>query len=145
MCAPDQLNPLKEMLSSRLIRKRRAGIKMATEMLAQGVCWVAVIDLLEEISANDPITIVQADAHTVLDSVKSQSQAPRPPDYVFPGKCHHGHLNFYDKREWCPNRSSVVRRETTKGGSKVEEILITCKTHGCGEKFFVAVDCAGYK
>lgn len=147
MTDTERLTQLKQILASHLIRERRAGIKMAAEMLTNNMHSDEVRILLENLAKNDLITTVQEDARRALaaEDIRLHPTPAAPPDYVFGAKCANGHVSYYDKREYCPRNSSLTRRTTTRGSREVDEILLHCKTKGCGEEFFVEVDCKGYK
>jgi hypothetical protein len=120
---------------------------LAERMLATGVQQAAARSALEALAKNDPITIVQEVAQAVLDAYAARSgssPAAAPPDYVFGARCPNGHVSYFDKREYCPKNSIIIRRVVTRGGRDVEEVLVRCKT-GCRKEFYVEVDCAGYK
>ena len=146
MTETEQLQQLKEMLSSDLIRKRKAGIEMAAGMLANGIQREAVRGLLGEIIKTDSIKNVQDAAQAVLaaDDERHKTGPAAPPGYVFGARCPNGHVSYYDKREYCRKGSSGVWRTVTRGGKDVQEILLRCKTPGCPEEFYVEVDCEGY-
>lgn len=143
----DRLSQLKQILGSNLIRERRAGIRMAAEMLANDLHRDEVHALLESLVKNDLITNVQDDARKALaaDNARRNPVPAKNPDYIFNVRCPKGHVNSYDKREYCPRNGNVIRRIVAHGTHNVDEILIHCKTSGCGEEFFVEVDCEGYK
>lgn len=143
----DRLSQLKQTLGSNLIRERRAGIKMAAEMLANDFHRDEVHALLESLAKNDLITNVQDDARKVLvaDNARRNPVPTKNPDYIFIVRCPVGHVNSYDKREYCPRNGNIIRRTVVRGIHNVDEILIHCKTSGCGEEFYVEVDCEGYK
>ena len=144
MTEPEQLTQLQQMLTSDLIRKRKAGIAMAAEMLASDQQSEAVRALLEEIAKNDGMLTVREAAQAMLDADHKRRNPP-PPDYVFGGRCPNGHVSYYDKREHCPKQGHGVYRTVSRDGKDLDEILLKCKTKDCGEEFFVAVDCDGYK
>lgn len=141
------INELKALLASNLIRERRAGISIAVEMLAADFNSDEVRTLLENIVKNDLITNVQNDARKALaiDNARRSPVPAKSPDYIFNVRCPKGHVNSYDKREYCPRNGNVIRRTVVRGIHNVDEILIHCKTSGCGEDFYVEVDCEGYK
>jgi hypothetical protein len=130
-----------------LIRKRKAGIQMAREMLAQGLEHEEVRALLDEIAKRDHMMGVQELAQDILneDNARNGPQTFAPAGYVFGGVCSNGHTSYYDKREYCPKSSNVTRRTVQRGAQKVDEILVKCKTKSCGEEFFVEVSCEGFK
>ena len=142
-----KLEQLKEMLQSNLIRKRKAGIKMAQEMLANGLHREEVLIMLHDIARGDLMMGVQELAQKVLeeDGTRDSSQVSTSADYVFGAVCPNGHTSYYDKREYCPKSSNITRRSVQRGAKKVDEVLVKCKTKPCSEEFFVEVSCEGYK
>lgn len=136
---PTPLTQLEQMLTSDLIRKRKAGIVMAAEMLATDAQPEAVRALLGEIAKNDAILIIREAAQAALETDHKRRNPP-PPDYVFGARCPNGHVNYYDKREHCRSLGFVMR-----DGKESDEVLLKCKTKACGEEFFVAINCDGYK
>jgi hypothetical protein len=147
MSENEKLDQLKEMLSSELIRKRRAGIAMAVEMLASNLHWKDVRILLEDMAKNDLIGTVREDAQYALDEddARRNPKKSASADYVFSARCPNGHVSYYDKREICPKSGIGHRRVVIRDGRESDEILLKCKTRGCGEEFAVEVDCEGYK
>lgn len=143
----EKLIQLMEMLDSNLVSKRKAGIKMAAEMLAEDLYGNDVRALLEKLSKDDLIVAVRKAAEDVLDSYKYHhtSMAIHPPDYIFGARCPKEHVSYYDKREYCPKNSNIVRRTTFRDARNVDEILLRCKATGCNERFYVEIDCEGYK
>jgi hypothetical protein len=59
--------------------------------------------------------------------------------HVFAARCPKGHVTYFDRRVVCPESGEFVRRR----GGECDEILLTCGE--CGERFYVEVDCEGYK
>ncbi len=147
MLSNNKLRQLKEMLTSDLIRKRKAGIAMAAEMLATDAQPQAVRALLDDIAKNDAMLTVREAARAALDADDARRNPPptKSPDYVFGARCPNGHVSYYDKREYCPKQGYLTRRTVTRDGKDLDEVLLKCKTKDCGEEFFVAVDCDGYK
>ena len=147
MSENEQLKQLREMLTGKLIRKRKAGIEMAREMLAQGIFREQVREMLAELVKKDLIMIVQEDAQKVLneDDERRQSRPASSPDYIFGAVCPKGHTNYYDKREHCPKQSNITRRVVRRDSQELDEILVKCKTIGCDEEFYVEIKCEGYK
>ena len=139
------LAQLKEMLTSSLIRKRKTGIMMAAEMLASDMCRADVRALLEDISKTDLITLVQEAAQKALDDDDARRSPQKNPEYIFGARCPKGHISHYDKREYCPKNSNVTRRTVFRDKRNVDELLLRCKIAGCGEGFYVEVNCEGYK
>ena len=140
----DLLTQLQQMLTSDLIRKRKAGIAMAAEMLATDAQPEAVRALLEGVAKNDAMLTVREAVRAALDADEARRNPP-PPDYVFGGSCPKGHVSYYDKREHCPKQAHGIYRTVSRDGKDLDEVLLKCKTKACGEEFFVAVDCDGYK
>lgn len=147
MTDTERLDQLKQVLASQLIRERRAGIKMAAEMLANDLHRDEVRALLENLAKNDLMTTVQEDARKALaaDDARLHPVPAAPPDYIFGAKCPKGHVSYFDKRECCPKSGQGTWRTITRGNREVDEILLRCKTKGCGEQFYAEVDCEGYK
>jgi hypothetical protein len=140
----DKLSELQQMLISTLIRKRKAGIAMAAEMLATDAQSQAVRALLDEIAKNDAMLTMREAAQAALDADQKRRNPP-PPEYVFGGRCPNGHVSYYDKREHCPKQGHGTYRTISRDGKDLDEVLLKCKTKDCGEEFFVVVDCDGYK
>ncbi len=141
----DPLTQLNEMLTSDLIRKRKAGIVMAAEMLATDAQPQAVRALLEGIAKNDDMLTVREAAQVALDADQVRRNPPRP-DYVFDARCPNGHVVSYDKREHCPKKQGHgVYRTVSRDGKDLDEVLLKCKVKTCGEEFFGPVNCEGYK
>jgi len=145
MTEVEKLAQLKEMLSSHLIGKRKAGIMMAVEMLTNDVSKMEVRAILENISKNDLIMQVQEDAQKALDDDDARYAPPKSPDYIFGARCPKRHVSYYDKREYCPKNSNITRRTILRDPGNIDELLVQCKTAGCNEKFYVEIDCEGYK
>jgi hypothetical protein len=139
------IDQLKEMLKSKLISKRKAGIEMARQMLAHDLACEPVRVLLQEAAKGDLIMGVQKLALEVLaeDDTRHNPSPFKSPGYVFGGVCLKGHTSYYDKRELCPKQSLVIHRMVRRGGYDVDEIELKCKT--CGEVFYAEVPCEGYK
>lgn len=141
MIAP--LTQLQQMLTSDLIRKRKAGIAMAAEMLAADTQPEAVRALLEGIAKNDAMLTVREAAQAALDA-DDKRRNPPPPDYVFGAKCTFcHHVSYFDKRKVCPNQDNVTREVTMRGGLELDSISVPCKH--CGKEFKTPVPCKGYK
>lgn len=140
----ERLGQLKEILSSKLIRKRKAGIDMAGEMLANDIHRDQVRALLVVIAQKDSMLTLREAAQATLDGDEARHNPPAP-DYVFDARCPKGHVNSYDKREYCGRQGKVLRRTVSRDGKDLDEVLLKCKTKACGEKFFVEVNCEGYK
>jgi hypothetical protein len=147
MTDPEQLNQLKEILSSGLIGKRKLGIDMAAELLANDPQPKAVRDLLTEIAKHDAMITLREAARAVLNADEARRNPPTvtSPTYVFSARCPKGHLSYYDKRVYCPKQGNITRRAVVRAGKDVDEVLLKCKTSGCVEEFFVEVDCKGYQ
>ncbi len=146
MTETERLAQLKQMLTSNLIRERRAGIKMAVEMLANDLHSDEVRVLLENLAKNDLITTVQDDARQSLAADEAQRNPPpaAPLDYVFGAKCTYcHHVNYLDKREVCPKQSNLSREVIVRDGQEMDFIWVTCKY--CGKDFKTPVPCKGYK
>lgn len=141
----EKLEQLKEMLTSNLIKKRKAGIEMAEEMLATGVDREQVRSMLEDVAKNDLMITVQEKAQQVIDedTARHNPRLKQHADYVFGARCPKGHVSYYDKREYCSKQSGVFRRILERDGKELDEVLVRCKT--CDEEFSVEVDCEGYK
>jgi hypothetical protein len=147
MTDPKPLTQLKEMLASNLIRTRKEGIKMADEMLANDTQPELVRALLTELAKSDPMIIVREAAKVVLDLDGARRNPPpaKSPDYIFQARCPDGHVNYYDKRVYCPRRGNVPRSMVSRGGKNLDEVLIKCTGKACGKEFSVEVDCEGYR
>ena len=140
---PDPLTQLNEMLTSDLIRKRKAGIAMAVEMLATDAQPEAVRALLEGIAQNDAMLTVREAAQAALDA-DDKRRNPPPPDYVFGAKCMYCHyVTQLDKRVVCPKQGNITREVTVRDGLELDTILVKCKH--CGKEFKTPVPCKGYK
>jgi hypothetical protein len=148
MADSEKIEQLKLMLGSDLIRKRKAGIIVAGEILARGENHEEIRHLLEKLIQLDPIGIVKEAAQKELDRddqrlAQNYSRPRKTPDYIFGAKCPNGHVSYFDKREYCPKQSSFTRRIVYMNGQEVDEILVKCEI--CGEEFYVEVSCEGYK
>lgn len=143
----EPLIQLKEMLASNLIRERKAGIEMSATMLTNDVQLEEVRALLAQLAKHDPIIIVREAAQAVLDldDARRNPQPAKSPDYVFQARCPDGHVNYYDKRVYCPRRGNVPRSMVSRGGKNLDEVLIKCTGKACGKEFSVEVDCEGYR
>lgn len=65
---------------------------------------------------------------------------------VFGVTCANFHTSYFDKREVCPDsRDIIVRRVVREEGKELDELVLACKTAGCGKKIKVRVDCEDYK
>ena len=147
MTEPEKLTLLKEMLASGLIRKRKVGIEMAAEILANDPQPKAVRDLLTDVTKHDDMITLREAARAVLNADEARRNPPTvtSPTYVFSARCPKGHLSYYDKRVYCPTQGNVTRRAVVRAGKNVDEVLLKCRTSGCDEEFFAEVDCKGYQ
>jgi hypothetical protein len=147
MTEPEKLTQLKEMLSSGLIRNRKAGIEMAAEILANDLQPKAVRDLLTDIAKHDAMITLREAARAVLNADEARRNPPTvtSPTYAFSARCPKGHVSYYDKRVYCQKQGNVTRRSVARAGKNVDEVLLKCRTSSCNEEFFAEVDCKGYQ
>ncbi len=145
MTEPDQLSQLQALLASEIHSKRRTGVAFGAEMLAKGQHRTEVRALLETVAKNDFLQTIREDASRALANDEARHAPQKSPGYVFGVRCPKGHVSYYDKRETCPKSSNVTRRTVFRDARSVDEILLRCKTPGCGEEFYAEVDCEGYK
>lgn len=144
-----KLEQLKLKLTSKYIRERRGGIKVAQEMLLQGLCREEIRKMLIELANGDMFTTVQEDARTVLNEddrlhgVQPLLVADQSQDHIFGAMCPNRHITYLDKRVVCQSQSNVFRRSFLRDEKEINEILVKCKV--CGEEFYVEVSCEGYK
>jgi hypothetical protein len=145
MIETEKLKQIERMLGSKLIRERRAGIKMVQELLANDQCRDQLRVLLAALVMSDPIGTVKADAQSALDvdDARHISPLPRNPDDIFGTRCSKGHVSYFDKREYCGKQVTGMWRTSRRGDQDVDEVLVKCKT--CGEESYVEINCEGYK
>jgi len=146
MTETERLTQLRQMLGSNLIRERRAGIKMAAEMLAHNLDRNEVHEMLTALAKDDLIGTVRTDAQNALaddDAHRHPTPAP-PPDYVFGAKCKYCHtITYLDKRKVCQKQGDLNREVVVRDGQVVNAISVTCEH--CGKEFKAFVPCEGYK
>ena len=89
---------------------------------------------------SDPLT---ADRLTGEMSMAEKDDNDNP---IFGVTCANYHISYFDRREVCPESGDViVRRMVREEDKELDELVLTCKTKGCGKKIKVRVDCEGYK
>jgi predicted enzyme related to lactoylglutathione lyase len=143
----DPLLALAEDLAHRFIRRRKAGLRRAAELLGDARYREPLLALLEDLAREDPVEGVRQMARQVLDA-----QAAAAPDdairggasrHVFGIRCPNGHVTYFDKRRVCPDCGTLVRRVVRRGGLALDELALECEECGC--EMVVTVDCEGYK
>ena len=145
MTESDLLHQLQALANSPLVLDRKAAIKFGADLLAQGVAREGARAVLTGLAQSDPFIIIREAAQAALKADDARTSPPAAPAYIFAARCPEGHVSHFDKREYCPRNSQVVRRTVYRDGAQVEEIELRCKQAGCGKDFYVTVDCEGYK
>lgn len=75
--------------------------------------------------------------------MSDQEQNDNP---IFGVTCANYHISYFDKRKVCPkSKEVIIRRVVQEDDKELDELILTCKTEGCGKKIKVRVDCEGYK
>lgn len=74
------------------------------------------------------------------------SDKEQPDSPIFGVTCANHHISYFDKRKVCPaSDNGIVRRVVREGGQELDELVLTCKTPGCGKKIKIRIDCESYK
>jgi TIR domain len=143
----DALIALSELAAHEFIRERKAAIKQAADLLAQGEHQEEVLALLTYLATKDMMMGVREEAQKVLDAQTSQvapsQSAFRPQDaqYIFGVRCKNGHVSYFDKRVVCSANRSFPRL-ANPAAKELDELHLTCET--CGVEIFARVDCEGF-
>jgi hypothetical protein len=132
------------------IRKRKATIEHAAEMLRGSEYREAALAILEYIAQHDIVSGMRNKASAVIEEdAKKVAQVPPPPflrpgdsRHIFGARCKNGHISYFDKRRVCVAQEVGVREIEERAGTKLHKLVLKCQE--CDEELIVHVDCEGY-
>jgi len=138
---------LSEKAADERILSRKEAIEQASVMLKRGEYREEVLAILEYLVKDDLMMGVRDKAQEALEADAKRATPSSPPPFahlgnprdIFGVRCKNGHITYFNKRQACSDRSSVVRN---RAGKQLNELHLKCGT--CGEVVAVLIDCEGY-
>ena len=142
------LTKLSEQAANRdRILSQKEAIEQASVMLRRGEYREEVLAILEYLAKEDLVMGVRDKAQEALEADAKRDAPPTPPPFahlgnpndIFGVRCKNGHITYFNKRQACSDKSSVVR---DRAGKQLNELHLKCGT--CREVMAILIDCEGY-
>ena len=143
----EQDDLLLSLLNHEYIREQKRGIAEAVALIQRGERREELLAVLEDMARQSLYGTVAEAAQHALDSLSgqvAQESSPAESRHTFGVRCPKGHVSWYDKRVVCPADGKIARNVVRKADQDLTELILPCRTAGCGETVVVRVDCEGY-